>query len=843
MTLLSIVATRRARRSDVIPALKRRAKFIPTVRVEGLPKSVRQKEEIMETLGKDIRYAVRGLLKRPGFTAVAVITLTLGIGLNTAIFSVINAVLLRPLPYAQPERLVTFRSNQSAPDLADIEAQSQTFSAFGGEVRQALDFTAGGEPVQFQVGHVTGNFFTTLGVAAERGRFITPEDDKNGAPFVTVLSHALWRRQFGSDPEIVGKTIPLSGNVYTIIGVMPASFASPRDNTEAWTPVHVSNSVAANFRSVHFLRTYGRLASGVGLEQARAEMQMVDRSLAAQYPADNKNRNSVLIPLYERIVGESRLSLLILFAAVSLVLLIACANFANLLLARAAEREREFVIRTALGAGRWRLVRQLLTESVIISLAGGALAVLLAIWATNLLVALRPDNLPRLHEIGIDASVLGFTFGISLLTGIIFGMLPAWSASRSAVGDALKEGGRNTVGGARQRLRSAFVVVELAVALVLLVGAGLLIKTFWNLRSVESGFNPERLITMRVELPEARYKEVDKQTRFRTQTLANINSLPGVQSAMVSELPLSGDALDHDFVIDGRPPITPGDEPSLQTRSIMGDYFHAMEIPLRMGRDFGPQDFVDKAPLVGIANDALVRQYFPNEDPLGKRVRWVRNPEVQWITIVGVVGDVKHFGLELPEQPALYSPYTQISPWKRWMTFVARTQSDPAAMTQAVKQQIWKADSQLPVSQVKTMNEVAAASFAARQFNMMLLAAFAGLALLLSAVGIYGVMSYAVTQRTQEIGIRMALGARAADVLKLIIKNGLALVLLGLGIGLAGSIALTRLMTTLLFGVTPTDKPTFVVVSAVLVLVALLACYLPARRATKVDPLVALRYE
>ena len=798
----------------------------------------------METLLKDLRYGVRSLLKRPAFTAVAVITLALGIGLNTAIFSVINAVLLRPLGYAEPARLITFRSNESAPDLADIEAQSHAFSSLGGEVKQPLAYTAGSEPVMFQIGQVTGGYFETLGVKAERGRFITAEDDKNGAPFVVVLGHTLWRNQFGGDQQIIGKTIPLSGNVYTIIGVMPAGFASPRGSIEAWTPLHVSNPVAANFRGVHFLRTYARLAPGISLEQARADMQVIDKNLAAQYPDNEKNRASVVIPLQEEIVGESRRSLLVLFAAVSLVLLIACANFANLLLARAAEREREFVIRTALGAGRWRLIRQLLTESVLVSLVGGALAVLLAIWATNLLVALQPDNLPRLQEIAVDGRVLAFTFGVSLLTGIIFGLLPAWTASRSKVGEALKEGGRSaTAGSARQRMRSSFVVVELAIALILLIGAGLLIKTFWNLRSVEPGFNPDHLLTMRVELPEGRYREVDKQTRFRTQTLAAINSLPGVQAAMVSELPLSGDDLFHDFVIDGRPPLAPGDEPHLETRSILGDYFHTMQIPLRLGRDFGPQDLLDKAPLVGIVNDAMVRQYFPNEDPLGKRVRWARNPKVEWITIVGVVGDVKHFGLDLPELPALYSPYTQINPWKRWTAITARTQSSPESMAQTVKQQIWKIDPQLPVTDVKTMNEVSAASFAARRFNMLLLGIFAGLALVLSAVGIYGVMSYAVTQRTQEIGIRMALGARATDVLKLIIKNGMTLTLLGVVIGVAGAFGLTRLLTTLLFGVTPTDKPTFIAVSAVLIVVALLACYLPARRATKVDPLVALRYE
>ncbi len=799
----------------------------------------------MDSLIKDIRYGIRSLAKRPAFTAVAVITIALGIGVNTAIFSVINSVLLRPLPYNDPERLISFRSNQSAPDLADVESQSKTFSRLGGMVMQPLAYTGGNEPVQFQIGQVTGGFFETLGVRPERGRFITSEDDKNGAPYVVVLSHDLWVKQFNRDEQILGKTIPLSGDVYTIIGVMPANFVTPRIETEAWTPVHVSNPVAANFRGVHFLRTYGRLAPGVTIEQARAEMQVVDQNLAAQYPAENKNRSTVLFPLLERIVGETRRSLYILFAAVSFVLLIACANFANLLLARAAERQREFVIRGALGAGRWRLMRQLLTESLLLSLAGGAAAVLLAFWGTNLLVSFKPDNLPRLSEINVDGRVLGFTLGVSILTGLIFGLVPAWAASRGRAGDALKEGGRSaTAGSARQRLRSTFVVVELAVALVLLVGAGLLVKTFWKLRSVEPGFNPDHLVTMRVELPETRYKEVAPQTRFRKQVLAGMNSLPGVQAAMISELPLSGDSLNHDFLVEGRPPIAPGDEPSVETRSVLGDYFKVMQIPLQKGRDFSAPDFDEKAPLVGIANDALVRQYFQNEDPLGKRVRWARNPEIQWITIVGIAGDVKHFGLDLPEEPALYTPYTQINPWKRWMSIAARTQgADSASTAQALKQEIWKVDSQLPVTKVETMSNVAASSFAARRFNMSLLSVFAGLALVLAAIGIYGVMSNAVTQRTQEIGIRLALGARTIDVLKLIIRNGLTLVLIGVAIGLAGAFALTRLMTTLLFGVTPTDGLTIGIVSAVLIFVALLACFIPARRATKVDPLVALRYE
>ena len=798
----------------------------------------------MDALLKDIRYGLRSLMKRPAFTVVAVITLGLGIGVNTAIFSVINAVLLRPLPYANPDRLITFRANQSDPDLADVEAQSKTIARFGGMAILQLAYTAGSEPIQFSIGMVTGGLFETLGVQPQMGRYITNEDDKVGAPFVVVLGHDLWVKHFNRDGQIVGKTIPLNGTAYTIIGVMPESFVAPRENTQAWTPVRVSDPSSANDRGVHILRTYGRLAEGVSLDQARAEMAVIDKNLAAQYPADNKNRSSILLTLHERIVGDSRRSLLILFAAVSFVLLIACANFANLLLARAAEREREFVIRGALGAGRWRLIRQLLTESLLVSLAGGAVAVVLAIWGTNLLIAFKPEDLPRLSEINVDGRVLGFTLGVSLLTGLLFGLLPAWSASRSRVGEALKEGGRSsTAGGARQRLRSTFVVVELAVALVLLVGAGLLIKTFSKLRSVESGFNPDHLITMHVALPETRYKEVATQTRFRTQILAGMNSLPGVHAAMISELPLSGDSLDHEFLIENRPPIAPGDEPSLEARSVLGDYFKVMQIPLRAGRDFGPQDLIENAPLVGIANDAMVRQYFQNEDPIGKRIRWAHDSDLRWTTIVGVVGDVKHFGLDLPELPALYSPYTQINRWKRWMAIAARTEGNPTAMAQSIKQEIWKVDPQLPVTRVETMNEMAAESFAARRFNMSLLTVFAGLALVLAAIGIYGVMSYAVTQRTQEIGIRMALGARTSDVLRVILRNGMTLVVMGIALGLLGAFALTRLMVTLLFGVTPTDAFTIGLVSVVLIAVAFVACFIPARRATKVDPLVALRYE
>jgi putative ABC transport system permease protein len=797
---------------------------------------------MLNSLRQDLRYAARMLLARPAFTCAAVLTLALGIGANSAIFSVIDAVLLRPLAYAQPQRLVSFQSNQSGPDLADVAAANHTLASIGGEVLAPLAWTGGDEPVQLAVGQVSGGFFATLGIGAARGRAIGPADDVAGAPFVVVLSHALWQERFGADPAIVGRTLPLAGNIYTVIGVMPAGFAAPQSNAQAWTPVHVSNAGAANFRSVHFLRTIARLQAGVSIEQARAEMAVIDRQLASRYPADNRNRHSELVPLKERVVGASRGTLLVLFAAVCLVLLIACANFANLLLARACERGREIGVRMALGAGRARLVRQLLVESVLLALGGGALGALLAWLGTRALVAAQPDGLPRLGEIGVDPRVFAFTFATALLTGIVFGLFPAWTAARSGgAGDDAARG--VSAGRAQQRLRSAFVVAQLAVALVLLVGAGLLVRTFWNLRSVDPGFRPAQLLTLRVELPETRYRGLAEQTRFRTAALDAIDALPGAHAAMVSELPLSGESLNHDFLVDGWPPVAPGDEPSVETRSVLGDYFAVMGIALRGGRDFAATDFNADAPRVGIANDALVRKYFAGENPLGKRVRWARQDTVEWITIVGVAADVHHFGLERPDLPALYSPYTQAEPWTRWMTFVVRTQGDPLALAPAVKQAIWHLDSQLPITRLRPMRVVAADSVAARRFDMLLLALFAALAVSLAAIGVYGVIAYAVAQRTREIGVRVAIGARIGDVVRLVLRGGLRLALLGIGIGLAGAVLATRLMAGMLYGVAPADPATLAAVAGALLATALFACWLPARRAAHIDPIEALRHE
>jgi len=798
----------------------------------------------MESLLHDLRYSLRLLIRKPTFTALASITLALGIGANTAIFSVVNSVLLRPLPYPRPERLVTMRSNQSVPDLDDIKAQSQSFEYLGGVVMQPLDYTGEAEPIQVQAALCNADLFKALGAQAALGRVISDEEDRYGGEPVVVLSHGFWQSHFAGDAGVIGKPIQVSGNTYTVIGVMRADFVMPAEVPDLWGSVRVVNPVAARFRGVHFLRNYLRLKPGVTLAQARAEMENIDAWLAAQYPEENKNRRTVLLALQERVVANSRSTLLVLFGAVGLVLLIACANFANLLLARAAARRQELVIRAALGAGRWRLVRQMLTESTLLSLLGGAGGLVLAMWGVDLLVALKPPNLPRLASIGIDWWVLAFTLGVSILTGVLFGLLPALNATRLEAGEALKESGRTSTGNAaRLRARSLLVVSEIALALVLLIGAGLLIKSLWRLQNVDPGFNPEGLVTMRVELPEARYREIPKQTQFRERVLESMNAIPGAQASMISELPMSGENLMHNFVIDGRTPLAPGTEPELETRTVAGDYFRTMGIPLIAGRDFGPQDR-DGAPMVGVVNQSFVREYFPNEDPIGGRIAWARGNPRKWMTIVGVAGDIKHYGFGLPELPAFYTSYMQLDqPWKRWMYVAVKSDQNAGALIAEVKSQIWKVDKAIPVTKLRPMSEVMASSLGAQRFNMTLMGIFAAVALVLAAVGIYGVVSYSVTQRTHEIGIRMALGAGSGDVLKIVLRQGLTLAGLGVGIGLGAALAVTRVMSTLLYGVSTTDPIVFAAISIVLAGVALGATFIPARRAAKVDPMIALRYE
>ncbi|HEY0321338.1 MAG TPA: ABC transporter permease [Pyrinomonadaceae bacterium] len=798
----------------------------------------------MGTLWQDIRFGLRMMLKTPGFAVVAVITMALGIGANTAIFSVVNGVLLRPLPYPEPSRLVTMRSNMSVPDMQDFQERTKSFEEGGGAVLQALDYTGGSEPVQVQAAHSTAGLFKVLGAKPALGRVISPEEDRFGGERVVVLMHGFWQQQFGGDKNIIGRVIPLSGNDYTVIGVMPPDFVLPYGKPDVFTSVRVSNPVASAVRGVHFLRTYWRLKPGVTLAQAQAEMPSIEKQLEQLDPIENKNRRIIPMPLHERVVGDTRPALLVLFGAVALVLLIACANFANLLMARSAARQQEIVIRTALGAGRTRLVRQLLTESVMLSLLGGAVGLVLAMWGIDLLMAFQPENLPRLESVRLDRWVLMFTFGVSVITGLVFGLVPAWRASRANVSEALKEGGRsNTAGAGRHRFSNLLVVSELALAIVLLIGAGLLIKGFWRLSAVDPGFKPEQLVSMRIELPEARYKEIPPQTQFREHVIESVNSLPGTQAAIISEIPLVGDALAQNFVVEGQP-MAPGEEPELYTRTIMGDYFRLMNIPVLKGRNFNAQDR-EGAPLVAVINEAMAREYFKDKDPLGARVRWARGEQKNWVTIVGVAGDVRHFGLNQPDEPAVYTLYAQTAPqWKRWQYLVVRSNTQsPASIVEAVKKQVWSVDSQIPVTKVRTMTDVVAASVTPQRFNMTLLGIFASVALLLASVGIYGVVSYSVTQRTHEIGIRMALGAQRGDVLRMILGQGMLLTIIGVAIGLVAAFALTRVMATMLFGVTATDPWTFASVSVLLAAVALISCYLPARRATRVDPMTALRYE
>jgi len=801
--------------------------------------------EWFENLGQDVRYAARMLRKNPGFTAVAILTLALGIGANTAIFSVMNGVLLSPLPYKNPKQLVVLKENDSLPNVMDIQRQVRAFSQGGGINVEPMDYTGGTEPLQVHVGHIDAGFFETIGVQPMLGRFISPEEDVQGGPRLAMVSNHFWQNYLGSDPHAVGTTIHLDGHSYTVIGVMPASFSPPVEHADVFVSLWVDDPGGAAERDLHFMHTYWRLKAGVTLAQAQAEVAALDRRLAEQYPAEEKERKSQLVPLHEWLVGDVRPALLVLFGAVGLVLLIACANFASLLMVRAFAGRQELVIRAALGARRGRLIRKTLTESTLLSVLGGAAGLLFAKWGTSMLVALRPEQLERLSGTNVDTRVLLFVLVVSVLSGIVFGIAPAWIAARADAAEALKESGRNTTASKMgHRIRKILVISELAVALVLLIGAGLLIKGFSRLRSINPGFNSSGVITMYFQLPKTRYEEIPKQTQFRRELLTRMDSVPGVQVAMVSDIPLGGNYVGHRLVIDGRPPVAVGSEPLVQTLSVMGDYFHVMQIPLRAGREFIPSDR-EGQPLVAIVNEEIVREFFPREDPIGVRICWAGDlGPPRWMTVIGVVADVKHSGLNQPTDPAVYTPFSQSDErWRRFMTLVIRARDASPGLVAEVKKQIWSLDAQIPVGDVHAMDELIAVSVAQQRFNMLLLGLFAALALILAAVGIYGTMAYTVNQRTHEIGIRTALGAHRRDVLRLIMRDGAKIALFGIASGIAGALALTRLMASLLFDVKPTDPATFAGVAILLALVALAACYIPARRAMRVDPMVALRYE
>jgi len=803
----------------------------------------------METLIQDLRYAIRMLLKKPSFTIIVVLALGIGIGANTAIFSVVNAILLRPLPYKNFDRIsMIWMSNpklgvmedwHSYPNYVDYKEQNQVFEDMAAFNTRSFNLTGAGDPVRVVGVWNTASLFSVLGVDAAVGRTFTEDEQEPGKDMVVVLSNGLWRRNFGGDASVIGQQISLNGINRTVIGVMPPSFSFPEKTTEFWVPLTVTPQRRQARNSIAY-KAVGRLKPEVTLAQAQADMAAIAKRLDDQYFQSDYGVNLRLI--HDQETHTVRSALLVLLGAVGFVLLIACANVANLLLARAAMREKEVAIRLALGARRWRIIRQLLTESVLLGVLGGAVGLLLAVWGLSALVALAPADIPRLDQTGIDARVLVFTLGISLVTGLVFGLVPALQASRPDVNDALKEGGRGSTGGGGARIRNLLVVSEIALSLVLLVGAGLLIRSFMRLQQFELGFNPEHLITMRVQLPGSKYKERKQVADFFQQLFERIEGVPGVQSAgAISTIFLSDTPNSTNFAIEGRPQATGAQSIEVPLDSVSAKYFKVMGIPLISGREFDDRDALGTPP-VAIINETFANRFFPGEDPIGKRyVYGGPAPDNPWITIVGVVGDMRRTGFDRPVRPETFLPESQ-NP-DNALTVVARTSADPASFAGMLRDQVWSIDRDQSVYDIKTMDQTLSEMLSQRRFNMLLLGVFASVALLLAALGIYGVISYSVSQRTHEIGIRMAMGAQTRDVVRLVVRHGLVLTGTGIGAGLIASFGLTRLMATLLYGVSATDPVTFLAIPLVLAGVALGACFVPARRASRVDPIEALRYE
>ncbi|HVG21877.1 MAG TPA: ABC transporter permease [Blastocatellia bacterium] len=813
---------------------------------------------VMETLLQDIRYGARVLARHRGFTIVSVLTLALGIGANTAIFSVVNALLLRPLPFRDADRLVMLWEissegrHQNTTSRANFRAwreQSNSFEGMAAFSDQRLNLTGDAEPEEVSTQFATPELFQVLGVEPIIGRGMTQDDARPGSPDVALLGHGIWQRRFGGDPGVVGRTIMLNGAPVTVIGVLPAGFQwhiRKRSGTgrpaEIWTVLAMPTEGPAT--RGRFLSAVARLKPGVSLEQAEAEMKTIAARLEQDAPQYNKGTSTEVIPLREQLVGNVRPALLILLGAVGFVLLIACANVANLLLARAAAREKEMALRAALGAGRPRIVRQLLTESLLLAVTGSLLGLGLAWWGTRALVAISPHDVINLQGVGINLAVLAWTLVVSLVTGIIFGLAPALEATRLNLNDALKEGGKGAGGQSSRsrRLRSALVVGEVALALVLLASAGLLVKSFARLQKVDAGFNADNVLTMVVRLPGGKYREDQQMVAFFRQARERIAALPGVSSVgMVNFLPLYGGlGSNTGFTIEGRPTPPPGQELGTNVRVSDRGYFGAMGIPLLRGRNF--TDLEDsEARHVVLISEAMARQRFPGEDPIGKRIRVMMFEKPNPTEIIGVVGDVRYDSLTDEAEPTVYFPHPELT--YEFMTLVIRTTGDPSEMAPAVRGELRAIDPDQPVSDLRTMNQVMSDTVGRARFNTLLLGLFAGLATLLAAVGIFGVMNYSVTLRAHEIGIRMALGAQPGGVLMLILRQGLALTLAGIVIGLAGGLALTRVLSGLLFGVGATDPTTFAVMVLLLAVVSLVACYIPARRATRVDPLIGLRYE
>jgi putative ABC transport system permease protein len=811
----------------------------------------------MQQLIQDLRYAVRGLIKRPGFTFIAVMTLALGIGANSAIFSVVDGVLLRSLPLPDSKSLYAVHVGAaifnrydgpfSYPEYQDVVQQTRSFQNIGAWVDSDANLSEGGRAERAMIRIVMPSLLPTLGVETVRGRNFLPEETTKGRDKIALITYGLWQRRFNGNDDAIGKSVYLDNVDYQIVGILPHDFQFEKP-VDLWIPLTTTDP-EIQVRNSHFLSVIGRLRPGVSEKSVAADLSAVAKYESDTFPdmfPPSAGFDFRARPYLEDIVGDIRLPLYVLLAAVGFVLLIACTNVANLLLAKAAPRQREIALRTALGARKWHLMRQLLTESILLAIIAGGIGVLLATWGTSALVALSPDSLPRAREIGFDWRVVAFTGAIALTTGIVFGLLPAIWGPRVDLTDALKEGSRgSTAGGGR--LRKMLVVAEVALSVMLLVGAGLMVRSFSHLRSVNPGFQTDHALTLRVSLPvpnsQISAADEDRFMSFFDRALARLSELPGVTAAGASNMiPLDGNGTDRLIEVEGYVPRDQSDMPDAQNRQATPGFFAAMGIPLVRGRLIERSDD-NKAARVLVVNDTFAKRFFPNGDAIGKRIRLGKlTSDFPWATIVGIVGDVRGFALDEPPEPTMYWPVAQIRSTPS-LAIVVRTESDPAALAPGVRDAIAQIDRAQPIYDMLTLDQLVAKSLGQRRFTLMLMVLFGVIALVLSAIGIYGVMAFAVTQRTQEIGIRMALGASALDVLKMVVGSGMFLAAIGVVVGLIGAFALTRLMASLLFGVSPTDLVTFGFVTGGLLMVALLACYIPARRATKVDPLVALRYE
>ena len=810
----------------------------------------------MDVLWRNIVYSVRMLLKRPSLTIVAIIAIGLGIGANTAIFSVVNTVLLRPLPFEHPEQLLKVATEQrnqtldgrgsfSVSDFLDVQKSATTLEYVAMFQGSGTVLTEGGDPERVLGAAVTADYFPLLGVKPELGRVFTRDEDKPGGPDVIVLSHSLWQRRFGSDPNIIGREINIGGKT-TVVGIMPPGFQypisdEPQDYWEPMFPAQWLTNERREERANRWLPVIARLKPGVTLAQAKADLDLLSKQIEQQFPQSNTNIIFNAVSMHEEMTRDYRSALLIMLGAVGLVLLIACANVANLLLASAAARQKEVAIRMALGASRLRIASQLLTESVLLSLAGGALGLLLASWGIDLLKAYGPAGVPRLHAVGLDRNVLMFTFGIATLTGLLFGLAPALHASTPDPGHMLKDGGRGSAGVGRNRMRSVLIVSEVALSLMLLVGAGLLIKSFWRLLQTDAGFDPRGVLALDIPLNRATFKKPEQQAAAFQQLIGRMKSLPGVRDASVtSNVPLTDYDVELSFQVEGRAPYKPGEEATADYTVVGAEYFRTMNIGLLRGRVFTDQDTAD-SPQALVVSNAFVKRYFPNEEPIGRRIIFDGKDEKPR-EIVGVVGDIRRNGLDVDVQPEMYVSYVQ-SPERR-LNLIMRTDArDATQLAPAARAQIKEFDQSQIIWRVQTLDALLGTSVAPRRFNMMLLGIFAGVALVLAMVGLYGVMSYSVSWRTHEIGIRMALGAERADVLRLVVRQGMTMTFIGLALGLLAAFFMSRVLVGLLYGVSAKDPLTFAGVSIVLLVVALLACLIPARRATRVDPIVALRTE